>query len=350
MSKILLIGNGLTSTLIPAYRNEQMMSKIKAQIPIIFEKADTLFASFRKKVDRIQYTAVGWGYSGTCFSGLPSLYRPIADLPYNTELLDHIKNQLLVQGFDKSNCEQYFQTYGLIFETQFDEISNVENLLKIIDLFSKTGYFSSNEKKDVEAVANHVYYNEGNCGNQSIDEPIRTNLFNWLSAYDKIFTTNYDCLLDETLSTDQIRHLHGGFYYANRYERSTSLVLPDKAYLIWGISGEEKAKKMQGGFTFPIEFPLEIPMSIFEQYLSELRSMQTDQIDIFGYSGENDQHINTAIAQNTAIREVHYFCNPKKIHDQAEEFSVKSRFQIGPNKRLILESWDVIWSQIYSKV
>ena len=116
MSKILLIGNGLTSILIPAYRNEQMMPKIKAQVPEIFEKADTLFNPFRKKVDRVQYATVGWGYSGSfLFSGAPSFFHPIADLLYNSELLDHLENLPLAQRFDKSILKQYFQTYGLIY-------------------------------------------------------------------------------------------------------------------------------------------------------------------------------------------------------------------------------------------
>lgn len=53
-----------------------------------------------------------------------------------------------------------------------------------------------------------------------------------------------------------------------------------------------------------------------------------------------------AISQNTSIQEVHYFCNPKKVHDPAEEFSVKSRFQLQPNKKLVLESWNVVWDQV----
>lgn len=350
LGKILLVGNGLTSNLIPEYHNEEMMTKIKTQAPELFQKANECFAPFRKKVDRIQYAAVAEGFCGDdVFCGESGFDDTITDLPYNNELLHHIEKQLLLKGFDKSILDLHFQTYGLIYETQFDEISNVESLLKIIDLFSKIGLFSAQDKKGVEALANRVYFNDGNCGNQSIDNRVKTNLFNWLSTYDKIFTTNYDSLLDDTLSTDQVKHLHGGFHYADKYARSASIVPPDQAYLIWGISGEEKAQKMQGGFSFPIVIPFASPISVFEEYLSELKNVQADRIDIFGYSGENDQHINTAISQNAAIREVHYFCNPKRVHDAAEEFSVKSRFQIGENKKLVLESWDIVWNQLYGK-
>ena len=350
MGKILLVGNGLTSNLIPEYKNEKMMTRIKRQTPETFRKVNQLFAPFRKKVNKVQYAAAAGGLCGDdVFGGEPSLDDSITDLPYNKELLEYIEKQLLLQGFNKSALELYFQEYGLIYETQYDEISNVESLLKIIDLFSTIELFSLQDKKDIEMLANHVYFNDGNCGNQSINDCIKTNLFNWLSTYDKIFTTNYDSLLDDTLSTDQIRHLHGGFYYEDKYSRSATIVPPDEAYLIWGISGEEKAQKMRGGFSFPTVFPFVSPMSVFDKYLSELKNVQADQIDIFGYSGENDQHINVAISQNTSIREVCYFCDPKIVHDPAEESCLKSRFQIEENKKLILESWDTVWNQLYEE-
>lgn len=350
MGKILLVGNGLTSNLIPEYNNEKMMTKIKRQAPESFRKANQFFTPFRKKVDNTQYAAVTVGFCGDeLFCGESGFDSTITDLSYNNELLDHVEQQLLLKGFNKSVFDLHFQTYGLIYETQYDEISNVESLLKIIDLFSTIGLFSSQDKKDIEKLANHVYFNGGNCGNQSINDCVKTNLFSWLSTYDKIFTTNYDSLLDDTLSTDQIKHLHGGFYYADKYARSATIVPPDEAYLIWGISGEEKVQKMRGGFSFPTVFPFVSPISVFDKYLSELKNAKADQIDIFGYSGENDQHINTAISQNTSIREVHYFCNPTIVHDPAEEFRLRLRFQIEENKRLVLEPWDIVWNQLYEK-
>ena len=62
-----------------------------------------------------------------------------------------------------------------------------------------------------------------------------------------IFTTNYDCVLDDVLQTDEIKHLHGGFFYKkqDRQKRSDTLLGPDDACLIWGISGEEKEEEMK---------------------------------------------------------------------------------------------------------
>lgn len=150
------------------------------------------------------------------------------------------------------------------------------------------------------------------------------------------------------LSFTTLKVLHGGFFYKkqDRQKRSDTLLGPDDACLIWGISGEEKEEEMKlgGGFTFPIQFPLESPMTIFQIYLSQLQNANAGRIDIFGYSGENDQHINRAIAQNPSIREIHYYCAPAKVSDPVEEFEVASRFSIKAPQKLMLESWNTIWN------
>ena len=120
----------------------------------------------------------------------------------------------------------------------------------------------------------------------------------------------------------------------------------DEAFCRLFYSGEEKEEEMKlgGGFTFPIQFPLESPMTIFQIYLSQLQNANAGRIDIFGYSGENDQHINRAIAQNPSIREIHYYCAPAKVSDPVEEFEVASRFSIKAPQKLMLESWNTIWN------
>ena len=92
-------------------------------------------------------------------------------------------------------------------------------------------------------------------------------------------------------------------------------------------------------------FPFEFPITIFQTYLSQLQSANVGRIDIFGYSGENDQHINTAIAQNASIREIHYYCAPTKVSDPVEKFEVMSRFSIKMPQKLVLESWNAIWTR-----
>lgn len=350
MDKILIVGNGLTANLIPEYQHKAMMKIIKEEVPLLFDKADRLFAPFRNKVDSVQYSAVAWGYSGDGFCGEAGFGGPITDRPYNQELLSHIEGQLQKLGFNDTQTISaiLFQTYGLIYETQNDEISNVESFLKIIALFCQRGDFTEENQAELKQVANRIYYNSGKCGKGALDASKVEQLKSWLSDYKMIFTTNYDCVLDEVLQTDEIKHLHGGFFYKrqDRLKRSNTLLSPDDACLIWGISGEEKEEEMKvgGGFTFPIHFPFESPMTIFQTYLSQLQNANVECIDIFGYSGENDQHINRAIAENTSIREIHYYCAPKKVLDPVEEFEVTSRFSIKMPKKLVLESWDTIWN------
>lgn len=69
MSSILLIGNGFTSCLIPTYKNEHMMSKVKEVAPEIFKKADDLFTPFRKKTEPLLYDARAAGYCGQSVCG-----------------------------------------------------------------------------------------------------------------------------------------------------------------------------------------------------------------------------------------------------------------------------------------
>lgn len=350
MEKILIAGNGLTANLIPEYQHKAMMKKIKEEIPRLFDKADKLFAPFRNKVDSVQYSAVSWGYSGDGFCGEEGYGGPITDRPYNPTLLSHIEDQLRKLGFNDAQTVStiLFQTYGLIYETQNDEISNVESLLKIIELFCQRGDFTKEDQAELKRAASRICYNNGKWGKDTLGKAKVEQLKRWLSDYKMIFTTNYDCVLDDVLQTDEIKHLHGGFFYKkqDRQKRSDTLLGPDDACLIWGISGEEKEEEMKlgGGFTFPIQFPLESPMTIFQIYLSQLQNANAGRIDIFGYSGENDQHINRAIAQNPSIREIHYYCAPAKVSDPVEEFEVASRFSIKAPQKLMLESWNTIWN------
>lgn len=352
MDKILLVGNGLTANLIPEYQHGAMMRKIKAEVPLLFDKANELFAPFRKKVDSVQYSAVGWGYSGDGTCGEVGFGGPITDRPFNSELLSYIENRLQEFGFSdvQTISTTFFQTYGLIYETQKDEISNVENFLKIIALFCQRGDFAKEDQVELKQVANRIYFNNGKCGKAALDKSKVEYLKGWLSSYKMIFTTNYDCVLDEVLQTDEIKHLHGGFFYKkqDRLKRSNTLSNPDEAYLVWGISGKEKEKEMKigGGVTFPVHFPLVFPMTIFQTYLFQLQNANVGRIDIFGYSGENDQHINRAIAENTSIREIHYYCAPTNVLNPVEEFEVTTRFHIKAPQKLVLNSWNEVWNML----
>lgn len=92
-------------------------------------------------------------------------------------------------------------------------------------------------------MANIVYFNDGNCGAQGIEIEKRENIGKVFAEYREIYTTNYDTVLDEIVHNKEIRHLHGGFLYDDKTLRSNMIVQPEKAVLIWGITGEEKIKR-----------------------------------------------------------------------------------------------------------
>lgn len=94
--------------------------------------------------------------------------------------------------------------------------------------------FAKENQVELKRVANRTYYNNGKCGKDALDKAKIKQLKGWPSAYKMIFTTNYDCVLDEVLQTDEIKHLHGGFFYKrqDRLKRSSTLSSPDEACLI----------------------------------------------------------------------------------------------------------------------
>lgn len=353
MNKILLVGNGLTAKLIPAYSNQSMMRKVKEEFPDLWNKANELFEPFRLNVDSVLHKVVAAGFCGRKFCGETEINGPILGVAYNKKLLLHIRETLDSLNFGDAQrlSEELFQINGLINETQKSAISNLESLLKVIELFYAKGEFLEEDRAEITEAANRIYFNDGECGESALPDMLVDHLKRWLSSYDMIFTTNFDCVLDEVLQTDEIRHLHGGFFYRDqdRFRRSSTIVSPEEACLIWGISGEEKKREMKagGGFEFPFSGEIEFRMTIFESYLSELQAVEAERIDIFGYSGENDQHINAAIARNASIREIHYYCKPDVILDKASKdyknFQIKSQFHIEPPKKLVLESWDEVW-------
>lgn len=335
MKTALLIGNGFTSNLIEDYKNPQMMSELYLKEAKICEYADELFAPFRKLDSKILS---------------------------EEELEKHIITPLISYGFIDSNSlfEKYFKDYGLIHEIQHPKVSSVENLLKIIDLFAKTNEFSSSDTLSITKTANQIYYNTGKNGIDAIPLSVKKNLPNWLSQYNLIYTTNYDCILDEALDTltnehKEVMHLHGGFYMENVNKKSKCKLSPEKAYLVWGINGEEKQHQTEGGVLVTKDNRIIMTRdnkmikttSLLEGYLSKLRTEEIEQIDILGYSGENDQHINLAIAQNPHIKLVKYFCNPADVSKEIKRIEISKLFSINIEK-VALASWDDVWNILNS--
>jgi len=317
MKQTLLVGNGFTSQLIQEYANDCMMAIFKNEMRVLLDKANKLFEPLRYKVDS-----------------------------------DSIKLILKQLGFS-ANYEQifrnFFEEYGLVYETQQKHITSIENLLKIVRMFMKIGQFTESDFQQTRLLANKIYYNNGKFRAQNISESSRTALSKWLNTYQEIYTTNYDMILDD-IYEQKVYHLHGGFQYKCRASQPLmNPVASDEAYLVWGISGEAKYEQMKAkGMAFPIHFPLVIEGSVLGGYLEALQKSTSEQIHIFGYSGENDQHINNAIVENSNIKEIIYYCSPEEASSNlnVKAYSINELFNRNKSKKTTLRSWDDVWSLI----
>lgn len=85
-------------------------------------------------------------------------------------------------------------------------------------------------------------------------------------------------------------------------------------------------------------------MSLFDQYLATLSSAAIQCIDVFGYSGENDHHINEAIVSNPNIQLIRYYCDPEEVHSEKTAFEIRERFMPPTDKGLELVSWYEVWN------
>lgn len=90
-------------------------------------------------------------------------------------------------------------------------------------------------------------------------------------------------------------------------------------------------------------------------HLECLAKEHFSELYILGYSGDNDNHINTAIKNNTNIETVYYYANPTVVRCQDANYlrRVGNRFRNGvdsfdfsSDSPFILLSWDDFWDSI----
>lgn len=334
MNNALLVGNGFTSQIIREYANTYMMDLLRKQEEELFSYADQLFSAFRGNANTVR-----------------------ANQLFESKFVSRIIDELDKLHFPNSTdvFETYFIKYGLIYECNNTQISSVESLLKVISLFKIIGLFSDEDRTKITHTANQLYYNNGNNGLSATSPITQKAICQFLTTYTWIFTTNYDCILDDACSDrEKVKHIHGGFYLKDRHHTSKVKLSPDDAYLIWGINGEDKEQQLKGGPLLDRNLRiivdntgrmLYIP-SILEKYLQELRTEQIKQLDIFGYSGENDQHINLAISKNSNIQSIRFFCNPKDVNKSEKRDEIGKRFMLSKQVQLSLHSWSEVWDKI----
>ena len=328
---ILLVGNGFTSQLIPEYKNDHMMDLFRNKSGGLLDKADELFGPLRYKDE----------------SGLEFYLE-------SQEFVEHIKLKLMEIGFTNNNeiYHEFFIEYSLANEIIKRNITSIENLLKVIAMFKKIGKFSDANVKEATMLANEIYYNEGKIRAKDISGCSEKALREWLTEYQEIYTTNYDVILDDIYSNDSKRvyHLHGGFQFQKDGLKSAQPFTNWKrAYLVWGINWESKLRQITkvGGMTFnKWSFPMIFKGFDLRLYLRALGNSNSGEIHIFGYSGENDRHIDYTIAINPHIDKIIYFCDPQKTNCSHLKQRVNKSFNSTGKKTVILRSWNDVWDLI----
>ena len=325
MKQALLVGNGVTSQLIHAYNDNEMMAKLDAVAPHLISIIDGKFNVFRE----------------VCKNDDLDKER-IIELIKNTPLFAHTSATQVYQ--------KYFEDCGLKYVLGKERLSGIENLLKVVKLFEMP------IQSDLIEMANVICFNEGRNGWDAIEADIQKEAFSgFINSFKYIFTTNYDYLLDD-IYQKEVFHLHGGFNYIQQKKEcgavSITRNIQDRKgcnpFLAWGIDGYDKRNHVQGGIEYPISYPeegLEYGHSVIDDYFYEMEFGQYEEIHIWGFSGQNDKHINDCIKQNPNIKRVYYYCNPvTELNNVDFKTYVESMF-CAMEKELYLDSWDSIWQK-----
>lgn len=322
MGKAILVGNGVTSQLIPAYRDNVMIEKFKAEEPVLYKE-------------------------------LNSMLQPLRELPIKDQ--KNIMKILAQKGIGVEQYQESFVEQSLLQELYKPQIIAIETLLKVAQLFKReiTEAYTA-----IIKTAKRIYYNDGNNGCASISKKNFSiqEFSNYINEFDFVFTTNFDSILDDAYKKE-VMHLHGGFGYKNCFEgtchwaEKTDVNLsPEQACLIWGCRQSEKERQTHGTFEFPISFPFKIHRSILENHMKVLKTGSYTSLEIWGYSGLNDGHINNAIKSNRNIREIIYYGDPECVNDNSYMRKISTLFVgSGETKHTIhVKSWNDIWNKFVS--
>lgn len=348
----ILIGNGMTSQIIKEYSNHIMMSRIESELSDLVIRLNDYFEVFRLPIKELESYSIGTGICGSNKLGSMSLNRQITGIKHNNLVKVKVLNHLSKLGFE--NCEEqyekFFIRYGLIYETQNQRITSLENILKAVLLFSRVKLFTHQEYEKIKKVATNVYHNNGNCTIESVLGINLDKFKEYMSRFELIFTTNYDLVLDTLLMDKDVLHIHGGFNYTGRNKKEKHVVNPDEAYLVWGSNSEEKESQINSSLDYGnIDFGNFNygGSSLLHDYIVDLRTKQFSDIHVFGYSGENDNHINEAIRMNHNIERIIFYVNPKRLNNAVDRFKIREVLQLDESdNRLELRSWNEVWSQI----
>lgn len=340
LSIALLTGNGVTAQLISAFKDSNMMGKFKENNLTVYNHLNELFRPFRYQHLTIRqlYTDTGYGKIN------------IDDVDYNKGVVDYIIERLSKQFPNSYNdiFTKYFLNYSLINQVFTKELIGIETLLKVARMFDLSDY------DRIKSEANRIYYNDGHINISDVNNLNVDKFKSFINQFNYIFTTNFDRTLDD-VADKEVFHIHGGFDYKLKIEkegistlRDNHILPPDESYLIWGIDENDKEHQANIGGTF---LPLILGYSflrgsILSTYLSSLKSLDYDEIHIWGYSGLNDGHINKNIASNYHVRKIFIYCDPdNELYNKVYENRMKQSYKVNHNVEFVFRSWNYIWDK-----
>jgi len=336
MSKSILVGNGFSSQLIDEYNNCKMIKAFKLKSPSVYNFLESKYAELR--ILRIKSSSK-----------------------------EDFKIRVTKKIGKNENIE-WNRVELTIIDDFFNELFNIEKIYGIETIMKLAKLFRLPSLDKIEQDAIELCYNSGMNDLNSIKNINKNKYKEYFNTFEYVFTTNYDYILDDLYSKD-VLHLHGGFDYykifynrngatgVNKFKARTDPVpmyLKDNAeiekiskpFLIWGCNDIDKQSKMGGGFTFPITYPFFSPISLVKEYLSMLENKEIMELHIFGYSGLNDNHINSAIKKNKSIKKIIYYCNPKtEVKNNKFQAEISAKFKSN-DCEVTFESWDVVWSKL----
>lgn len=347
--KILLVGNGFTSALIPNYRNSTMKRMLRDLYPALVIMVDSIWENIYNITKDVYRDINDINEPREVYDDLRvAIMDEEGIVPHKTHIevdnFSGIKDSIIncfttIYEIDLSNATKIFKKFFLHrssilrFQVVCPEIEAIEPFYALVKLAFRLNVINHDEKNTLVNAIKHIlrnndqFYFDDVQGAESLKEGVRC----YLNQFSKIFTTNYDQLLE--VCDTEIVHLHGSFLEKD---------------IILGVDEEEKQIKNK-----------------YAMRLELLRNIDCVEIHIFGYSGKNDIHINTAIRDNGCnivfycLNNIKHCDNPfpedvkkDELHNTKFHNCVKWSFGISEKEKcnFVFRDRDEIWNQIFMYV
>ncbi|MBP3805810.1 MAG: hypothetical protein J6I76_18330 [Oribacterium sp.] len=353
MKKGIIIGNGFSSQIISGLRQDRLLRRVNQEIPEDMQFIESYFDSFRVNPAHFEtkdYRVLEYDDAfideedisyGTWWVESEHINSQIHDSIFNS------LNRLGMIGDEEKIIEDYFVQTGLYEEIFNSHISNIESPIKIINLINDCSNIDKYKYVDsyirIYDVLVNALYNDGDIhikksGRLLHKEKININKAKeFFSEYERIFTTNYDLILDD-MNLHNLYHLHGAFNILkdSRKWRKSNYLDNSSSYLIILAASATDKKWYASGNNHKSEI---------DRYFKLLSNDEIEEIHLFGFSGLNDQHIMRAVSNNKNIQKIVYFGNPQQLFYERTETKL-TYLMAGDHQRVEYRSWDDVWKKI----